>query len=117
MLFIFSTPVLIRRLWQLKTVVFLHWHLTRGVLLILIFTIYYIFNYFWGKERKKRTQFCLSLKEEERKKVQNWRKSFFQSLGFRPKLFCTKLLYIQKVDRKDFEEVLYRRYRNETTWF
>ncbi len=25
MLFIFSTPVLIRYLWQLKTVVFLHW--------------------------------------------------------------------------------------------
>jgi hypothetical protein len=25
MLFIFSTPVLIRHLWQLKTVVFLHW--------------------------------------------------------------------------------------------
>ncbi len=25
MLFIFSTPVLIRHLWQLKTVVFLYW--------------------------------------------------------------------------------------------
>ncbi len=25
MLFIFSTPVLIRHLWQLKTLVFLHW--------------------------------------------------------------------------------------------
>ncbi len=25
MLFIFSTPVLIRHLWQLKAVVFLHW--------------------------------------------------------------------------------------------
>ncbi len=25
MLFIFSTPVLIRHLWQLKTAVFLHW--------------------------------------------------------------------------------------------
>ncbi len=25
MLFIFSTPVLIRDLWQLKTVLFLHW--------------------------------------------------------------------------------------------
>ncbi len=29
----FSTPVLIRHLWQLKTVVFLHWCLIRAVLL------------------------------------------------------------------------------------
>ena len=33
MLFIFSTPVLIRHLWQLKTVVFLHWCLICDVLL------------------------------------------------------------------------------------
>jgi hypothetical protein len=33
MLFIFSTPVLIRHLWQLKTVVFLHQCLIRTVLL------------------------------------------------------------------------------------
>ncbi len=33
MLFIFSTPVLIRHLWQLKTVVFLHWCLICAVLL------------------------------------------------------------------------------------
>ncbi len=33
MLFIFSTPVLIRHLWQLKTVFFLHWCLIRTVLL------------------------------------------------------------------------------------
>jgi hypothetical protein len=33
MLFIFSTPVLIRQLWQLKTVIFLHWFLIRAVLL------------------------------------------------------------------------------------
>ncbi len=33
MLFIFSTPVLIRHLWQLKTVIFLHWCLIRAVLL------------------------------------------------------------------------------------
>ncbi len=32
MLFIFSTTVLIRNLWQLKTVVFLHWCLIRFVL-------------------------------------------------------------------------------------
>jgi hypothetical protein len=31
MLFIFSTPELIRNLWQLKTAVFLHWCLLRGV--------------------------------------------------------------------------------------
>jgi len=31
MLFIFSTPVLIRHLWQLKTVVSLHWCLILGV--------------------------------------------------------------------------------------
>jgi hypothetical protein len=33
MLFIFSTPVLIRCMWQLKTVVFLHWCLMHAVLL------------------------------------------------------------------------------------
>jgi hypothetical protein len=31
MMFIFSTPVLIRHLWQLKTVVFLHWCILRAV--------------------------------------------------------------------------------------
>jgi len=34
MLFIFSTPVLIRHLWQLKTLVSLHWCLICTVLLI-----------------------------------------------------------------------------------
>ncbi len=33
MLFIFSTPVLIRNLWQLKTVVFLHWCLIHAAAL------------------------------------------------------------------------------------
>ncbi len=33
MYFIFSTPVLIRHLWQLKTVVFVHWYLICTVLL------------------------------------------------------------------------------------
>ncbi len=33
MLFISSIPVLIRHLWQLKTVVFLHWCLIHSVLL------------------------------------------------------------------------------------
>jgi hypothetical protein len=33
MLSIFSTPELIRHLWQLKTVVFLHWCLIRAVIL------------------------------------------------------------------------------------
>jgi hypothetical protein len=33
MLLIFSTPVLIRHPWQLKAVVFQHWHLTRAHLL------------------------------------------------------------------------------------
>jgi hypothetical protein len=33
MLFIFSTPVLVRHLWQLKTVVFLHWCLICAALL------------------------------------------------------------------------------------
>jgi len=33
MLFIFSTPELVRHLWQLKSVVFLHRHLLRVVLL------------------------------------------------------------------------------------
>jgi hypothetical protein len=32
-LFIFSTPMFIRHLWQLKKVGFLHWCLLRGVLL------------------------------------------------------------------------------------
>ncbi len=34
MLFIFSTSVLIRHLWQLKTVVFLHWGLICAILLL-----------------------------------------------------------------------------------
>ncbi len=33
---IFSTPVLIRHLWQFKTIVFLHWCLIRAVLLQLV---------------------------------------------------------------------------------
>ncbi len=33
MLFIFSTPELVRHLWQLKTVIFLHWCLICCVLL------------------------------------------------------------------------------------
>jgi hypothetical protein len=33
MLFIFSTPVVIRHLWQLKTVVFLHWCLICAILI------------------------------------------------------------------------------------
>ncbi len=37
MLFIFSTPALNRRLWQLKMVVFLHWHRICTVLLWPIF--------------------------------------------------------------------------------
>jgi len=31
MKFIFSTPVFIKHLWQLKTAIFLHWCLTCGV--------------------------------------------------------------------------------------
>ncbi len=34
MLFIFSTPVLIRHLWQLKAVIFLHWGLICALQLI-----------------------------------------------------------------------------------
>ncbi len=33
MLFIFSTPVLIRYLWQLKTFVFMHWYKISAALL------------------------------------------------------------------------------------
>ncbi len=36
MLLIFSTPVLIRYFWQLKTVVFLHWYLLCALLLRII---------------------------------------------------------------------------------
>jgi hypothetical protein len=44
MFFNFSTPVLIRHLWQLKTVVFLHWCLKLAVVLAMIFsTMLYIF--------------------------------------------------------------------------
>ncbi len=41
MLFIFSTPVLIIHLWQLKTVVFQHRHLICAVLLKAIRTKYF----------------------------------------------------------------------------
>jgi len=33
MIFTFSTPDRIRNLWQLKTIIFLHWYLMRTVLL------------------------------------------------------------------------------------
>jgi hypothetical protein len=36
MLFIFSIPVLIRHLWELKTVVFLHWCLLRRAVLLFV---------------------------------------------------------------------------------
>ncbi len=39
MLFMFSAPVLIRHLWQLKTVVFLHWCLIHVVLLVVAIAI------------------------------------------------------------------------------
>ncbi len=39
MLFIFSTPVLIRHLGQLKTVVFLHWYVIHIVLLPTALTV------------------------------------------------------------------------------
>jgi hypothetical protein len=42
MLFIFSTPVLIRHLWQLKTVAFLHWCLMCAVPLNLIIKEIYL---------------------------------------------------------------------------
>jgi hypothetical protein len=40
MLFIFLTPVLIRHLWKLNTVVFLHWCLIHAVLLMFERIIY-----------------------------------------------------------------------------
>ncbi len=47
MLLIFSTPVLIRYLWQLKTVVFQHWCTIRAVLLKLC-----DIGFFNGNDRK-----------------------------------------------------------------
>jgi hypothetical protein len=44
---LFSTPVLIRQLWQLKTVVFLHWCLICTVLLISLFLIDTFFIEIW----------------------------------------------------------------------
>jgi hypothetical protein len=44
MLFIFSTPVLIRHLWQLKTVVFLHWCLICAVSLFTFFKAHCLKN-------------------------------------------------------------------------
>jgi len=42
MLFIFSTPVLIRHLWQLKTFIFLHWSLMCAVLLTMPYRIFHM---------------------------------------------------------------------------
>jgi hypothetical protein len=47
MFFNFSTPVLIRHLWQLKTVVFLHWCLKLSVVLAMFF--FYNTVYLWGQ--------------------------------------------------------------------
>jgi len=56
MLFIFSTPVLIRHLLELKTVVFLHWCLIRAVLLqmlnLAINTLAYFVQASGDKEKK-----------------------------------------------------------------
>jgi len=40
MLFIFSMPVLIKHLWQLKTVVVLHWYLKFAIQLYIIFKVF-----------------------------------------------------------------------------
>jgi hypothetical protein len=53
MLFIFSTPEVIRNLWQLKTAVFLHWCLLCALPL---------FSFFWDKELRR------VFKSEERMK-------------------------------------------------
>ncbi len=45
MLFIFSTPVLIRHLWQLKTVVFLHWCLIHSLI-----SIFMLLCHLWIKD-------------------------------------------------------------------
>ena len=42
MLFVFSTQVLIRHMWQLKTVVFLHWCLICALLLSMLKNIFYV---------------------------------------------------------------------------
>jgi len=54
MLFIFLTPVLIRRLWKLNTVVFLHWGLIRGVLLMFDRIIYSFHGSKFAKSVKKK---------------------------------------------------------------
>ncbi len=47
MLLIFSTPVLIRHLWQLETVHFLHWCIIRAVLLATKSVVLTNKKYFW----------------------------------------------------------------------
>ncbi len=54
MLFIFSTPVLIRHLWQHKTVVFLHW-----CLICVFILICNEWNHrFLRKQKKRLHKFC-----------------------------------------------------------
>ncbi len=55
MLFIFSTPVFIRHMWKLKTIVFLHWCLIHAFLLILIFMC--ILSMFCNRKIIKKYQF------------------------------------------------------------
>ena len=49
MLFIFSTPVFIRHLWQLKTIVFLQWCLIRSFLLQTFVKNHTILSFFGPK--------------------------------------------------------------------
>jgi hypothetical protein len=62
---VFSTPVFIRHLWQLKTVFFMHWCLLCAVLLALIeenfqgansLAYYVMMKYYWRRYFNKKAQ-------------------------------------------------------------
>ncbi len=68
MLLIFSTPVLIRHLWQLKTIVFLHWCLICAPLFLKVQVTNFIFQEF-GQGARARRLYENDSEDEEEKEV------------------------------------------------
>jgi len=78
MSFTFSTPALIRQLWQLETTVLLHWRLTRAVLLVK--------RHFTGRQSVSRhftfRHFCVRERvDSEKLRSRIWPKTFFRWSG------------------------------------
>jgi hypothetical protein len=66
MLFMLSTPMLIRHLWKLKTVIFLHWCLIHALLLTKTFLRV-------GKTETKMVSMCIFQTERGEREREKWK--------------------------------------------